>query len=148
MTSLTPFTSRYPEIFDDFRREMDTMLNRFLSPGEAEERRLPLRPLCNVAETENQYEVTLDVPGMKPDDFNIELKQNELWISGERKEESEEKGRTWHRIERRSGWFQRVVPLGHDADPNQVEAEYKDGVLRVSINKTEEARPRKIEVKT
>lgn len=148
MTSLTPFRSRYPELFDDFRREMDTVLNRFLQTGEPEEGRLPLRPLCNVSETENEYEITLDVPGMKPEDFNIELKQNELWVTGERKEEAEETGKTWHRIERRHGRFQRVVTLGHDADPDQVDAEYKDGVLRITVTKAEEARPRKIEVKS
>lgn len=141
MTSLKPFRTG----LDEMRHEMDRMLDRFVPGGEAQEF-LPLRPLCDVAETQDHYEVRLDLPGMKPEDFDIELKQDELWISGERKEETEEKGKAWHRIERRSGRFQRVIPLGHDVDPDHVEAEYQDGVLRITVAKTAEARPRKIEV--
>jgi HSP20 family protein len=105
-------------------------------------------PRTNIAETETEYEVTVDLPGMKPEDLHVEIKGDQLWLSGERKHEQEEKGKTFHRIERRYGRFERVIPLACPTDEAKISAEYKDGVLRVTVPKAEEARPRRIEVKT
>ena len=104
-------------------------------------------PQANVAETDAGYDVSVDLPGLKPEDFNVELRHGDLWISGERSEEREESGRTWHRVERHFGQFRRVIRLGDDVNPEGVDAEYKDGVLRVHIPKSEAAKSRKIEVK-
>jgi HSP20 family protein len=70
-----------------------------------------------------------------------------LTISGQRQEEKEEKGQTFHRIERRSGSFSRSVTLPTAVAEDKVDAQYKDGVLTVTMSKTEEARSRKIKVK-
>lgn len=145
---LTPFGTRFPETFDQFRREMDTLMDRFLRPGNGQELPQWNTPLANVSETDNAYEVSVDLPGMKPDDFDVELKHGELWITGERKEEQEKKEKTHHRIERQYGQFRRVIRLGEDVDPENVEAEYKDGVLKVTVPKKETAATRHIEVKT
>jgi HSP20 family protein len=144
-SALTPF-GRGTDLFDDFRREMDHLMGRFLERGGTPAEG-PWAPTANLAETDKTYEITMDLPGMKPDQVNVELRHGDLCISGERRQE-EEKGKTFHRIERHYGAFYRLIPLGDDVDPDQVDAQYKDGVLRVTVGKTEESRPRKIEVKS
>lgn len=145
-TSLTPFETRVPSIFGDFRREVDTLMDRFFRGEDGGEMRW-FSPTANVAETEKAYEVTLDLPGLKPDDLHVELKHGDLWITGERKEEKEEQGKTFHRIERHHGEFRRVIRLGEDVDSEHVDAEYKDGVLRITVPKTESTISRRIEVR-
>jgi HSP20 family protein len=129
----------------DFRREMDEMIEQMFG-GENGGASDVFMPQTNLAETDKAYEVTLDLPGMKPEEVNVELHNNQLWITGERKQESEEKGKTFHRVERRYGRFQRVIPLAGDVNADDVHADYKDGVLHVNIPKVETARPKRIEV--
>ena len=64
-------------------------------------------PRTTVAETDKEYEVEVDLPGMKPDDVHVEMRGKELWLSGERKQEKEEKGKNYHRIEQEYGRFER-----------------------------------------
>ena len=71
-----------------------------------------------------------------------------MWITGEVEEEREEEGKTYHRLERRHGEFQRVLPLPENVDEECIEASFRDGVLTIVVPKTEEARPKHIEVKT
>jgi HSP20 family protein len=144
---MVPWNVHGPRWFDDFRQEMNQLMNQFLSSEDGGEQGLSFAPRTNLAETEQGYEVTLDLPGMKPEEFNIELREGQLWITGERKQEKEEKGKTYHRVERQYGQFRRVIPLDVPVDAEKVEAEYKEGVLRVTVPKTEGARPKRIEVK-
>jgi HSP20 family protein len=144
---LMPWGSRGPRWFDDLRREMDDVFNQFLGTeglGELD----VYAPRMNVAETDKQYEVTLDMPGMKAEEFNVEFRDGSLCISGERRHEAEEEGKTYHRIERAFGRFQRIIPLGANVEADKVEAEYKEGVLRVIVPKAEAAQPKKITVKS
>ena len=83
---------------------------------------------------------------MKPADFDVELHDGQLWIYGNKKEEKEEKGVAFHRIERRHGEFRRVIPLPGTLDAEKVEAHYKDDLLKVIIAKTEEAKPKHVKV--
>lgn len=149
MTTLIPFNTRFG-LMDDFRREMDQLFNRFFEGenGGESSQLSTWTPRLNLSESENSYEVSVDLPGLTPDGVNVELRHGDLWITGERKGESEEQGRTWHRVERFHGQFRRVVRLGDDVDPENVEAEYHDGVLHVTVSKTEVARPKKIEIKS
>jgi HSP20 family protein len=135
-----------PRIFESFRHEMDRLMDRFFHTDGGEVGWFS--PRTNLAETESCYEVSLDLPGMKAEDVNIELRDNELWITGERKEEKEEKGKAYHRIERQYGQFRRVIPLATPVEGDKVSAEYKDGVLRITVPKSEKARPKRIEVKS
>ena len=80
--------------------------------------------------------------------LSVEYKGSELWLTGERKHEKEEEGKTFHRIERRYGRFERIIPLASPVDEAKIVAEYKDGVLTVTVPKAEEARPKRIEVKS
>jgi HSP20 family protein len=149
-TSLTRFGSYLPRGLDEFRRDMDTMMNRFFERnlfGDGENGSTAFSPLANVAETENGFEITLDLPGVKPEEVNIEFRQGDLWISGELKQEQESKGKNWHRMERQWGQFRRIISLGQNVDADKVEAEYKDGVLTITIPKAESAKPKRITVR-
>jgi HSP20 family protein len=134
-----------PAVLDDVRKELGRL---FEGVFEGDEVSRGYSPSTNVAETEKGYEVSIDLPGVKANDVNIEFKDGQLWISGERKPHAEEKGKTFHRIERRFGLFRRVIPLGTDVDVDAIGASFKDGVLVVDVPKVPAARSRRIEVKS
>ena len=90
----------------------------------------------------------MDIPGMEAKDIDIQVNGHLLTISGERKEEKEEKGKTYHRIERRSGSFSRSVTLPCPVKEEAVDAQYKNGILMVKLPKAEEAKSKKIAVKS
>ncbi|HRX79182.1 MAG TPA: Hsp20/alpha crystallin family protein [Pirellulaceae bacterium] len=134
-----------PALLDDFRKEMSRFAGGLFddaSNGNV------FAPSVNFAETETGYEVSVELPGMKPEDVHVEFKDGHLWISGERKNEVEEKGKTYHRVERRYGSFRRVIAIGNEVDAEKVDATYKDGVLTVDIPKVAAAQPKRIQVKT
>jgi len=134
-------------LMEDFRKEVDQLMGRFFTGSNGENALNFWAPRVNVAEKEDAYEVTADLPGMKPEEVNVELKNGELLISGQRNEEHVESGKTWHRVERHSGQFRRMIRLGDDVSTDKVSAEYKDGVLRIHVPKSDEAKSRKIEVR-
>lgn len=146
--SLIPFKSDFGS-FSDLRNEMDQLFERFFggSDGGSISQQSAWAPRLDLAQTDNAYEVSVELPGMNADDINVELQHGDLWITGEQKRESEEHGKTWHRGERCRGQFRRVVRLGDDVDPEHVEAEYRDGVLHISVKKTEAAQTKKISIK-
>lgn len=105
-------------------------------------------PTLDLSETDGTVEVRMDLPGIKAEEIDIRLTDNSLTVSGERKEEKEEKGRTFHRVERRHGTFSRTVTLPCCVDDAKVDAQYKDGVLTIKMPKSEEAKSRKVKVRT
>jgi HSP20 family protein len=105
-------------------------------------------PTTDLVETENQFEVTVDLPGLKPEEVKVELKNGELWISGKREEEKEEKGKTYHRIERRHGEFRRVLLLPSTINEEKIDAKFENGVLKISVPKSEQVKTKHIEVKS
>ena len=104
-------------------------------------------PLVDIAEDEKEYLLKFEVPGVQKEDVKVTVENGALTISGERKAEKEEKGRKFHRVERYYGRFERNFTIPDDADGNNVKAEYKDGVLRVQVAKSEKSLPKQIEVK-
>lgn len=144
---LRTMTTRRPQAMKTWRDEMEEMLGQFW--GEPRDGWLAgeMNALLDVAETENAFELRLDAPAMKVADFDIDVNGNVVTVRGERKEEKEEKGKTWHRVERRTGRFARTVTLPCNIAADEVAAEYTGGVLTVKLPKTEEARPKKIAVK-
>jgi HSP20 family protein len=144
---LIPGSSRFPESMREFQRELDSLMRDFFRAGEEMEPISGFCPRVNLAETANQYDVAVDLPGVKPEEMNVELKQGELWLTGQRSQEEEKNGKTYHRVERRYGRFQRVIPLPLPVKEGEIHAEYKDGVLRITVPKAEQARPKRIEVK-
>ena len=104
-------------------------------------------PTLDVEETEDKIIVRAEVPGVDAKDIDIQLRNNVLTIRGEKKEESEKKGKEFHRRERRYGAFYREVSLPAGVDPSQVQATCRDGVLTITMAKTEGEKPKRIEVK-
>jgi HSP20 family protein len=127
---------------------MENLFNRFLGDEEGEWPMVEFVPRTDVVETDGAMEVTVELPGMKAEEFKVEIKDNALWITGEKKEEKEEKNKTYHRIERRHGKFERILPMPAYVDAKKVEAAFRDGVLKVTVPKTEAVKPKQIAVKS
>ena len=145
--TLTPWTRRLPRMFD-----FDGEFPRWMSEAFGQEsgmvgREFDFLPEANVTETDKAIEVAIDLPGMKPEDVKVEILEGRLWISGEKKEEEEEKGKTYHRIERKYGQFRRVLPLPTKVEAERVEAQMNEGVLKIVLPKAAEVRPKAIPVK-
>ena len=104
-------------------------------------------PLVDIAEDDKEYLIKVELPEVQKDDVKVTVESGTLTISGERKAEKEEKGRKFHRVERSYGRFERSFSIPDDAESDNVKAEFKDGVLRVHLAKSEKARPKQIEVK-
>ena len=143
--------SRDP-LFRGFERNMRRLFGehfgRFLEPLEEENWSLTTwSPSCDIYETDNEIIVKVELPEVKKENIKVSLENNVLAIRGERKFEEETKKENYHRIERSYGDFVRSFRLPTFADPNKINAEYKDGVLRVSISKREESKPKQVEVK-
>ena len=126
-------------------KEMDDMFKNFPSlPGMRESTGfLPL----DLSETDDAVQAKIDLPGFKPEDINLEVHGDRLMVKGERTEEKEEKDKTWHRTERRTGSFSRMVTLPCAVDEEKVHADYNDGVLTVHLPKRADAKGRKIPVR-
>lgn len=146
--SLIPWRARYPGTVRRMERDMEELMNRFFP--EVEFWGMPERvfaPHVDVAETEKGYEVAMDLPGIDPKQLSVEIREGALWVSGERKEEKEEKGKTFHRVERHYGAFRRLIPFELPVNREKVEAKYHEGVLKISVAKMPEAETKRIEVK-
>ena len=108
---------------------------------------IPVVPAFDLSETEDKIVVKADVPGVDAKDLDIQIVGNVLTVSGEKKQEREEKDESYHWVERRFGSFSRSIRLPVEVKADEVEAVYKDGVLRIEIPKVESAKPKKIPVK-
>lgn len=109
----------------------------------------PLRnwaPALEVREDKDNFVVRAELPGLKREDIEVELHEGALVISGERKAEKVEEGVEVHRQERYYGKFQRALTLPTPVAADKIKAQYKDGVLTVTLPKTEEAKPKQIDI--
>ncbi|HWA27176.1 MAG TPA: Hsp20/alpha crystallin family protein [Lacunisphaera sp.] len=104
-------------------------------------------PVVDIVEDDRAYLVKAELPGIRKEDVQVTLEDGVLTISGERKQEHEEKTRKFHRVERSYGSFTRSFGLPDNIDAEKIEARFRDGILAVAIAKSESARPRQIEVK-
>jgi HSP20 family protein len=134
--------------FQTLREEFDQMFKRLASDWNGQSLTAGFSPDCDLSETADAYQVRMDVPGMKPDDISVEVTGGRLRISGERKEEKEEKDKTYHRIERRCGSFRETLQLPGAVLEDKVQAEFHDGVLTVTLPKSEADKTRTVKVKT
>jgi HSP20 family protein len=107
---------------------------------------LPAAPPTDIEETDDAFIVELDVPGARREDIDVEVRENQLHVSGEIKER--ERTGVWRRKSRVKGEFDFVIGLPGEVDPENVEAGLHDGVLSVRLGKAARARPRHIEIKT
>ena len=122
-------------VFQDFNRGSDELLTSgtFVPP-------------VDIYEDEHSITLKLEIPGINEKDIDIRLENNTLTVRGERSFEKEEKEENFHRIERRYGSFARSFTLPNTVDPENVEASYENGVLRVKLAKRAEAKPKQIKV--
>jgi HSP20 family protein len=104
-------------------------------------------PSVDIAETPEEFLIKAELPEVKKEDVKVSVENGVLRLAGERKQEKEEKGRKYHRVERSYGSFLRTFTLPDNVDDTKVHAEFKDGVLNVRLPKTEKAKPKAIEVK-
>jgi len=104
-------------------------------------------PTVDIAETAEEFHIKAELPEVKKEDVKVSVDGGVLRLEGERKQEKEEKGKKYHRVERSYGSFLRTFILPDNVDDTKVRAEFKDGVLNVRLPKTEKAKPRAIEVK-
>jgi HSP20 family protein len=104
-------------------------------------------PVVDITEDEKEYVIKAEIPEMKKEDIKISVHEDVLSISGERKYEKEEKGKKYHRVERSYGSFVRTFTLPEDADGSKIAAEYKDGLLKVRLPKSEKPKSKAMEVK-
>lgn len=132
----TPF-SAFGRVFDDF-------FGRSALRHEETDRLLV--PSLDITEDAHAYLVTAELPGLKKEDVQIHLEDGVLSISGEKRQETETKDKTWHRMERRYGSFYRAVNLPAGVDTEKVEAKFEDGVLRVRVPKRDEVKPKAIRI--
>ena len=104
-------------------------------------------PSVDIKETEKEFVMSVELPGVTPKDVSVEVKDGCLTISGEKKLESEEKKDRYTRIERCYGSFTRSFTLSENVDETKIGASHKDGVLTLTLPKKEGVKPRKIEIK-
>ena len=136
--------------FRTLRSELDRLFDDFygLTPAKREGSTSVWAPAVDVCEDEENFYVSAELPGMNKEDVDLELENNVLSIKGERKFEKKEEGETYHFIERSYGSFYRSFSLPRNIQGDQISAEFKDGVLKVTIPKTEEVKPKKVEIKS
>ena len=105
-------------------------------------------PSCNVSETNEEYRIEAELPGVKQEDLEVNIDERVLTLRGERREEKEEKGKKYHRVESSYGSFTRSFTLPDDASEDEIAAEYKDGLLIVRIPRIEpkESKARSVEI--
>ena len=138
----SPFRGLFP------RAMFDDLFDQFLSQGNGDVADV-MNAAMDVAETDQSFEVKMDLPGVKPEEVEVQIDNNTLTVRGQRSSETEEKDdeKQYHRIERYSGSFARSVVLPSAINEDETIAEFKDGVLNIVIPKTEDAKPRKIKIK-
>jgi len=135
--------------FDLLRREMDQLFGSFFpARGQQHEEGASAlwAPRTDLAETEDAFVLSMDLPGIKAEDVDVTFEDGTLKVSGERNAAREQEGGQYHRIERSYGRFFRSFRFGANADPDRIEASFDDGVLTIRVGKMEESKPRRIEV--
>jgi HSP20 family protein len=152
MTGLmTRRLSRLPSLWRDpftaLREEMNELRAQLIGDGGEGWLTGAMAPALDMSETDMAVDVRMDLPGITAKDIDIQVNGNLLTVSGERKEEKEEKGKTFHRVERSYGNFSRTVTLPCAVNESEVAAEYKEGVLTIKLPKAEESKAHKIKVK-
>jgi HSP20 family protein len=141
MIKYTPFAGELEDLPAGFRLFQDSISRLFSEPASR-----PWSPAVDVYETENELVLKADIPDIDPKNVGIQLENGTLTLKGERKFEQEKNGKGFHRIERSYGSFVRAFSLPDTVDAEGVKADYKNGVLTVTVPKKEVAKPRTINV--
>ena len=130
---------------EPFSQEVNRLFNTLFDVGDAPATRWV--PAMDLVEGEDHFLLKADLPGLGEDDVSIEIQDNTLTVSGERKAEHEQHERGWYRVERSFGSFSRSLTLPEGVDPDAISAEFNKGVLSIRIPKPEERKPRRVAIK-
>jgi len=125
--------------------DLDRLFDTFFT-APAATTRLTWGPGIDVVEDKDTYRLLAELPGLKKEDVKVELNENVLTVSGEKKIERSAEGNQWHRVERREGRFERSFTLAKPIQADKISAKFADGVLTVVVPKAEEAKPREIQI--
>lgn len=148
MRTLTPYWSPR-SLAADFFDDMDRFFDNFTRFATAELYERKFTPACEITESEDHYLMSIDLPGMKKEDIKVEVLDNVLTVSGERKREfTADKNERVQRFEKSYGYFKRSFTLPASIEVGKVEARYEDGVLELYLPKTQAAKPRQIEIQS
>jgi len=144
---ITPFKP-FREL-ERMRREMDRLWDSFFEerPGRKGAEEKEWLPSLDVSETKKDIVVKAELPGIDPKDIDISLTNDLLTIKGEKKQEKEEKEENYHLFERSYGSFTRSIRLPREVQSDKINASYKNGVLKVTLPKSEEAKKKEIKIK-
>lgn len=126
---------------DEVNRIFDDFFTRSTAEGNA-----IFAPPLDIAESENEIVVKVEVPGIAQKDIDITVHDGVLTVKGEKKVEREEKNLQWHRLERAYGSFARSLTLPNTVNHEDIKASYRDGVLTLTLAKREETKPRQIKI--
>jgi len=129
----------------DFRRDFDRLLNDWIFP-QSTKSSTQFMPACDVEEYDDHYLLNLEMAGIRKEDLKMEVIENQILISGERKAETRKKADSQIYSERQYGKFQRAFTLPAGIDSSAVEANYQDGVLHIIVPKAESAKPKQIKI--
>jgi HSP20 family protein len=128
-------SKRFSDIMDEFFNDMvSTNRDSFV-------------PNIDISESDNQFLITAELPGINKEDININLENRRLTISGERKFQEEEKEKTFHRMETHYGSFSRSFQLPGNINEESVQASYENGLLNITVDKAEDKVKKRIEIK-
>jgi HSP20 family protein len=133
--------------FEVLRQEFDYLFGRLANDWDGKWLTGEFKAACDLSETAEAFQIRMDVPGIKPDEITVQVTGDTVHVSGERKEEKEEKGKTYHRVERRSGKFAETIVLPGTVNDEKAQAEFHDGVLTITLPKTEASKTRTVKVK-
>ena len=145
MLQLVPMRSNWLSLMPEMDL-FDRMLSEWPLPSLLSEERVVV-PAFDISETEKEYVISGEIPGIDPKDLEVTLTDGILSIKGEKKHESEDKEENYHRVERHYGSFQRSFRLPDNINREKLDASYKDGILKLTLPKSEESEVKKIEVK-
>ncbi len=129
------FPRRFSDLLDDFFNDAVTA------------KRENFVPKLDISENDDRFEINVELPGMKKDDIDVSLHNNQLTVSGKREWKEEDKQKTYHRVETSYGEFSRSFRLPDNIDEQSINAKYNNGVLHITINKAEDKVSKKIDIK-
>jgi HSP20 family protein len=128
-------------IFDDLFNELYSLPTSFLSKSG-----MDLSPRIDISETDNEYKIEAELPGINQKEIDVKIDNNILTIKGKKEDIKEEKEKNYHLRERYYGAFQRSISLPNNIEPEKIKASFENGVLNISVPKNDKRTPKKIEI--
>jgi len=128
-------------IFDDLFNELYSLPTSFLSKSG-----MDLSPRIDISETDSEYKIEAELPGINQKEIDVKIDNNILTIKGKKEDIKEEKEKNYHLRERYYGAFQRSISLPNNIEPEKIKARFENGVLNISVPKSDKRTPKKIEI--